>query len=188
MRVGLAVSSFLAAMFVSLRHPLTLIIYGPQWIEAENALAFSAAGLFLGTLGYLLGPALDALGFPRLTMFHMALIGAVAWVAAPLGLIWYGLDGFAAGTCLAFSAGGLLTVGFARWLLPELPVVRVLVANAVATAISLALGHYVLAPLVQGPLHLVVAVILLGASFLSSMFVVDRTTFRVLLATVRPGA
>jgi teichuronic acid exporter len=187
LRVGIAVSGFLAAMFVSLRFPLTSIIYGPQWVEAANALGFCAAGLFLGVLGYLLGPALDALGFPRLTMFQLALVGLVEWIAAPFGLAWFGLDGFAAGTCLAFSVGGLLSIGYSRWLFPELPILRVLGANAAVAAGSLVFGNYVVAPLVRGPLHLAVAVLALMALFLAGLFALDRTTFRALRATVRTG-
>jgi O-antigen/teichoic acid export membrane protein len=184
-RVGLVVSSFLSAMFVSLRHPLTSIIYGPQWIEAETALAFFAAALFLGTFGYVLGPALDALGFPRLTMFHMGLIGLVEWSLAPLGLSWYGMNGFAAATCIAFSAGGVLSLVFSRWLFHELPIFRILIGNAVATLLVGLFAHLFLARNIQGPWTLGGAVVVMVALFLAVLAFVDRATLRALVATVR---
>jgi teichuronic acid exporter len=185
LRVGLSISSFLAAMFVGLRHPLTSIIYGQQWVEAENSLAFFAAALFLGVLGYILGPALDALGFPRLPMLHMGLIGAVAWAAAPLGLAWFGMDGFAFGIFVAFWSGGVLTVFFARSLLSELPLCRILGAQALATIATGAFGHYWLAPRADGPWLLTASVLTLLVLFVVLLLFLDRGSLRALMNTAR---
>jgi len=186
-RVGTAITLFLSGMFLGLSRQLTEIIYSAQWLEAVPMLELYAVAIAFGMLVFLLAPAFDAVGKPRVVMAQMIVVVTLVWIAAPLGAHLAGGWGFVVGYTGSLVVGAIVIVALARRELPAVRIVRPYVAPTLASAVVVALGRFVLGPRIEGPVTLFLSVVLEIGIYVALLALLDRSTLAALRSSL-PGA
>ncbi|MDQ3034542.1 MAG: oligosaccharide flippase family protein [Myxococcota bacterium] len=180
LRVCVALTLFFSGMFLGIGEPLTRIIYSESWVPAVPLLHLYAATITVGMLVNVLAPAFDALGRPRIVLAQMIVVTIGTWIVVPIATVRWGLIGFTAGYVSVMVLGAVLIVWLARRFLPRTRILQPFVAPAIAAALILALGRWLLAPWTTGPWTLAAAVLAEVLIFTAIVAALDRATLRAL--------
>ncbi len=186
MRLGATITLLMSGLFLGLGPELTVIVYGAQWQEAVPALGAFAAGVTLGMLVFVLAPAFDAIGKPRIVMLQMLFVACAVWLATWLGMRVNGIAGFAIGYSVVLATGAIGIWLVARKALPTFPIIRPFLAPAIGSIAIILIGRLALGPVTRGPLMLIVSVLAEVIVFLVIVAALDKKTRDVLHASL-PG-
>lgn len=183
-RLAASITLFLSGMFVGLAPQLTEVIYSAQWLEAVPMLRLYAIAIAFGMLVFLLAPAFDAVGKPRVVMVQMLIVGVCVWAFAAAGTHVAGAVGFVVGYTIALALGAGIIVHFARRELPRVRLVRPFVATTIGSAVIVVVGHFVLGPHANAPVPLFFSVVSEIVLFIVVVGLLDRDTLAALRSTL----
>ncbi|GAB4196720.1 MAG: hypothetical protein OHK0013_04220 [Sandaracinaceae bacterium] len=183
-RLAASITLFLTGMFVGLAPQLTEVIYSAQWLEAVPMLRLYAVAIAFGMLVFVLAPAFDAAGKPRVVMVQMLIVAVCVWAFAAAGTHVAGAVGFVVGYTIALALGAAIIVHFARRELPRVRLVQPFAATTIGSVVVVAVGHFVLGPHANAPVPLFFSVVFEIALFIVVVGVLDRDTLAALRSTL----
>ena len=163
-----------AAIILGLGPAVTTIIYSAKWLSALPLLYLYAGSITLGIFVPLVGPALDALGKPKIVLALSVGSTVAAWaIAAPLAWL-HGPTGFVAGLVGLMVLGNFVMAWIVRRELPTLRVFRPFLTPLLPTAGVAWLARTYALPYVTGPASLTLAVLASIVVFAAGLFAIDR--------------
>jgi len=181
LRAGLAITFFVSGMFVGLAPQLTEVIYSAQWLDAVPPLRVFAVAICGGVLAQLLSPAFDALGRPRPVMIQLAMNLVLVWGLSYVFSSHYGELGFSLAYLVAMTLGVFVLRAMAKSLLPALPLWGAYLPALVSGGGIAALGWFAGPRLVQGPMTLILAVVVEIGLYVGALRLLGPKSFQALL-------
>jgi O-antigen/teichoic acid export membrane protein len=178
---------FIAVVF-GLGAPLVSLLFTERWLAAMTLLYVYTGAIGVGFITPVLMPAIDAMGYPRISTRLSALSMGLVWILVPLGAWWKGTLGFACAYALVVAVGNVVIVVVVRRMLPELAILSRLLPPAVAALAAALCARIFGGDWVVGPFRLVIAIVSVACLYGFCLLAVDRrahSDVRALLARRR---
>ena len=166
------------ALFLGIGPGLVHVIYGNRWMPAIPTLYVFATAISIGFVSPIVNGALDALGKPRIMM-----VLGIGWTAMNLLVIAISMQfrtdafAFSIAYCVHIVVANLVVVVMVRRLLPTAEVWSKIRTAILAGAVATVVGRWLLLPWISGPFTLIAATLILLATFLGAIALVDKNAF-----------
>jgi O-antigen/teichoic acid export membrane protein len=179
------VTMFFSALFFGIGPNIIHVVFTDKWMPALPVLYVYAFGIGVGFLSQIIGAALDALGKPKPMMYNAIFTTLVNWtVTLTLMPHFRSLFVFAVLYQVHLFFGNGLAVWQLKKLLPEVRLLRRMVAPTLTAVLVATFSHYALQGWIAGPLTLVAAILGIAAAFVATMLVLDRQAVSDTLAAI----
>lgn len=154
---------FSSALFLTAGPNVTTVVFAEKWLAGLVALYAFAAVLVVGFVSPVVGALLDAVGRPGVIARLAAAWTALNWIVVPLATARWGFEGFIYGYCVHVLVGNVALLLLLPGIVPEVTIVRPLLAPFLGGIAVAAVGWFVLRPLATTPFRLGVGVGLAAA-------------------------
>lgn len=169
---------FFSALVLAVGPELLRVIFGPKWVPASPALYVFSGALVVGFVSPIVGAAFDAMGKPGIFVRLSIVWTTVSWAAVLLTVPLWPEDQRVLGFSVAYAShvvvGNLLVIVVAKRLLPEVRIVSTILRPLVPAILVGLAGRRLLPSLVEGPVTLVLAVLVTAAAFVFGALVFDK--------------
>ena len=179
---------FYVGLAIGLGPNLIRVVFGPKWLPALPLFYVYASAIAIGFVHPVVAPAIDALGKPGLNLKLM-----ISWTIAMAVLIAiatprWGTLGFAIAFCIPVVLGNAVVLVIMKRLVPDShfwPRTRALILGCLTV---MALGHFALGPVCNGPVSFGLGVLASVAVFMGVVALLDRSAIADIQSLLRKKA